>query len=152
MTSDVLAVSADAAAVTDSVDFSFAVAVTSTLTETLEDAPGASTGSFCDSGLTRTPLTAFTRRVPFAVADFPVFVTLILIVFNFPTFRSSAFGLAIERTAGAGACVGRAVGAGAVGADGAGVAGGAGVDGSGVAGSGGITGPVNGKATVSTGP
>jgi hypothetical protein len=79
-------------------------------------APGVRTGSFWTSGLTMTPLGAFTRSEPCVVAVAPVFDTLTWTVFHVLAFTFSGFGLKTERTAGAG----RGAGAGATTAGGGG--------------------------------
>src|ERR1700712_3588108 len=99
--------------VTASVDFVFAASVSFTRTERVNDAPGVTIGSFCTSGLTRTPLAAFTRSEPWAVAVAPVLVTLMGTVFHVPALTFSGLALAIESTGGAGIGAGAGVEAGA---------------------------------------
>src|SRR6202012_2485446 len=78
----------------------FAFSVSSTRIERVNEPPGSRAGICCLPGLTRTPVAAFTLRVPFAVAVPPVLEILTFTVFDLPTFSFSAFGLPSERTGG----------------------------------------------------
>src|ERR1700742_3439165 len=99
-TSEPLAVRPEAVPVRETVDFAFAFSVSSTRIERVNEPPGSRAGICCLPGLTRTPVAAFTLRVPFAVAVPPVLEILTFTVFDLPTFSFSAFDLPIESTGG----------------------------------------------------
>lgn len=90
----------EAAAVSGSVAVAFAFSVGFRRTQTVQEAPGASGGSFCCSGVTRMPLVDLTRSEPWAEVVAPVFVTLIFTAFVLPAFSLKGFALAIESAGG----------------------------------------------------
>src|ERR1700754_4283904 len=97
-----VAMSPGAVPVSEMIELFLALAVSSMRTGTVQEPPGARIGTCCLSGLMKIPAGAFTRSAPGPLAVAPVFVSLILTVFDLPTFSFTGLDLAIESTGGAG--------------------------------------------------
>lgn len=103
--SEAVALAPGADAVSETIDFFFALAVNRTRNETVKERPADNGGSCCRSGFARTPFGALRRREPTAEPPVPLLITLTLTDRHFPGVKVTGFTLAIERAGRTGAAV-----------------------------------------------